>query len=101
MPNPWGMFDLYGNAREWCMEPFGEAGATPYKGAVNGGPILVDGMIADEIRSQVISGQMMSIRSHPYYDHPEEHFSANRFRAEANNNGVELGFRVTRTIREQ
>ncbi|MBX7106739.1 MAG: formylglycine-generating enzyme family protein [Gemmataceae bacterium] len=100
MPNPLGLFDIYGNAREWCLEPFGEAGATPYKGAVLGGPVLDDAMIPNDQRIPIID-QYMSIRGNPYYDDAIEHFSASRFRATANNNGAELGFRVARTIRDR
>ena len=100
MPNPLGLFDVYGNAREWCLEPFGEAGERPTRAQFVGGPVLDDAMIPNDQRIPFID-QYMSVRGNPYYDDAVEHFSASRFRAKADNNGSELGFRVARTIRDR
>jgi len=82
MPNPWGLFDMYGNTWEWCADnfdsyPFDELSIDP--------KILKTG--TDRVR-----------RGGSAKRYPVEATSSSRNALKANKMDPETGFRVVRTI---
>jgi formylglycine-generating enzyme required for sulfatase activity len=80
-PNAWGLYDLHGNAKEWCWDSFG-----PY-----GKSVLTD-------PSGPAKGTQRVVRGGSFQDTPAEGRSAARFRATPDTSAADLGFRVARTI---
>ena len=87
MPNPLGMFDILGNAREWSTD--NDVLRQPEK----------DGFINDSERPTLFEGLMRSIvRGGSHHQTPELIRSSNRVPAAANVRFYDHGFRVARTL---
>ena len=80
-PNPWGLFDVYGNVLEWCHDP--REVSPPLTVANDGNP-----------ESKVV------IRSGSYRSVERENRSAKRYLYRPNSKYAYTGFRVARTIRD-
>lgn len=86
-PNPWGLFDMYGNVMEWCQRaliagPAGRAGSAVPDGAQGGtsmGPSVARGGAY-----RYPSGDAVSTHRHPFTPNDRTSF---------------IGFRIARTIR--
>jgi formylglycine-generating enzyme required for sulfatase activity len=75
-PNPWGFFDMYGNAFEWCMDFLG-----PYKGDVRD----PEGPLNSDVRA---------VRGGSYESLNESAQSSSRWTMGMNGRQVATGFRV-------
>jgi formylglycine-generating enzyme required for sulfatase activity len=88
-PNPFGLFDVYGNAMEWCNDAAG-----PY-------PHDLGQLAVDELREADLSvedGQFRSLRGGAFL-----YVSTNARSAQRHQNFVErqqpfIGFRIARTL---
>jgi formylglycine-generating enzyme required for sulfatase activity len=86
-PNPWGLFDVYGNALEWCH---------------NGLPKIDPSQQAAPVRDdffQTSDGHERILRGGGYRYTPREVRSAKIFRMAPDAKISFLGFRVARTVK--
>jgi len=87
-PNPWGLFDTYGNVMEWCQNLMTTVPATV------GDQVVRD----DSARSE--SGELRVLRGGGYRYTARDTRSANRFGLPPDSRTSIFGFRVARTLRE-
>lgn len=75
-PNPWGLFDMYGNVLEWCEDSWNKSSWG----------------VGDDDRSRRV------VRGGAWFHGPDEFHSANRGEVIALNRFDSVGFRVARTL---
>ncbi len=86
-PNDWGLFDMLGNASQWCHDSF-----RPYPW-VQGGRAAEDNGDTSELDNK---GTRV-IRGGGYVNPPADLRSAHRTAFQPGNAGVNVGFRIART----
>jgi formylglycine-generating enzyme required for sulfatase activity/serine/threonine protein kinase len=86
-PNDMGLFDLYGNVREWCLDP-----SRPY-------PTSPRPVIDAEILDPVTADDVRITRGGSFVDPPDWTSSAYRNGGIAVQSVASTGFRVVRTVR--
>jgi formylglycine-generating enzyme required for sulfatase activity len=85
--NPWGLYDMHGNVREWVEDVWHGS----YAGAPADGSAWTDGEGRNSSRDRVSRGGSWS-------GSPRGLRSADRYRDGPGNRGSDLGFRVARTL---
>lgn len=89
MPNTWGLFDMHGNAAEWCWDVYsGTLGFDPVTDPVEGG-------------YEQNSDSPRVIRGGWWQSTAPDCRSAVRFSASPNNSSFNLGFRLARSARDE
>ena len=87
-PNDFGLFDMHGNAAEWCQDEYG-----PY-------PAAKDGAVDDvEHALEVTPRSRRVLRGAPFYPRPAPLRSAYRYWHMPSDRFSTIGFRVARTHR--
>ena len=81
-PNAWGLYDMHGNVREWCLDQWHQN----YKGAPTDG----SAWISDNDNNS----HSRLIRGGSWIDYPRTCRSAYRFDISPDNRYISLGFRV-------
>jgi formylglycine-generating enzyme required for sulfatase activity len=87
--NPWGLYDVHGNAWEWTLSPWTDDYSSR-KDGVEVDPSAVD--VADLAEGHGGGGRV--IRGGGYWDAAQLARSAYRFRRDPGDRGLVLGFRV-------
>jgi formylglycine-generating enzyme required for sulfatase activity len=87
-PNDWGLFDMYGNAWEWCLNPYVNRYTTKKAGATSD---IMD--IKD-----TLSGNSRVLRGGSFANRASSVRSTNRYSYAPANRNVNLGFRPARTF---
>jgi formylglycine-generating enzyme required for sulfatase activity len=85
-PNDFGLFDMLGNAAEWCHDRF-----APYPGGENG-PAA-----APDPQAEVLEAEPRVLRGGSFLDAPQRIRSAARDRASPGDRRETVGFRVARS----
>ncbi|MEO2031417.1 MAG: formylglycine-generating enzyme family protein, partial [Planctomycetaceae bacterium] len=86
-PNDFGLFDMHGNAIEWCYDLGLEY------------PVGADGVLEDTPATDTVSdADKRILRGGSFYRFAEILRSANRSFVQPNNRANDVGFRATRTI---
>jgi formylglycine-generating enzyme required for sulfatase activity len=89
LPNPWGMFDMYGNVLEWCQDRY----VTPRLHSL---PRLIED---NEEKDLVVGSELRSLRGGMYQGSADQLRSSQRFRNPAPLPVISAGFRIARTLR--
>jgi formylglycine-generating enzyme required for sulfatase activity len=84
-PNPWGLYDVYGNADEWCADSYGESYYASSPAEDPTGP------------SPIARAAYRVLRGGSWNDGPNFARSFNRFRHSSIDGSPITGFRVART----
>jgi formylglycine-generating enzyme required for sulfatase activity/serine/threonine protein kinase len=89
-PNPWGLYDIYGNVAEWCDTWYGPyyVGLLDYPSDKGGTGLFTGNPFAEQ------AGQYRVARGGYHHTYPEDCRSARRGHAEPAQNGPGIGFRV-------
>jgi formylglycine-generating enzyme required for sulfatase activity len=88
-PNDFGLFDMHGNAAEWCLSLYGSYPAVPEGKAVED----------DEVIKEITGESNCILRGAPFHPRPEPLRSAYRYWHKPQDVFSTDGFRVARTIR--
>ena len=88
-PNDFGLFDMHGNAAEWCLSLYSD-----YPPAKEGKPV------EDEEFTKPISGESDCVlRGAPFHPRPAPLRSAYRYYHKPTDHFSTIGFRIARTVR--
>jgi len=87
-PNDFGLFDLYGNAAEWCQDFY----FADY-------PVTQNGVVIDGTKSR--GSDSLELRGGSYQQPPSLSRSAWRDYQSPNIRSLEFGFRVARTLQTE
>ena len=86
-PNRWGLFDMHGNAMEWCFDLYSA-------------PIDVEQPSPDfPAGCGIVTSEDRELRGGAYYDIPKYVTSANRYHETPDDNLDSSGFRIARTLK--